>query len=113
MVGGSGLITGPTAEFMGSIQTLRAQGFNRALVAVQVRNDGRLPVTVSSWSVAVKPGGTAFQPFGESIGPALAHRLDAGEAANWAVDMARVKALVDLPRACSRCLKSACAFEPP
>jgi hypothetical protein len=96
MIGGGGLITGPASAFVESIQSLRAQGYDGPVVAVvQVRNVGRLPVTVSGWSVAVKPGGTSFRPIAESLGPALPHRLDAGEAASWAVDMARVKALVD------------------
>jgi hypothetical protein len=72
-----------------------AQGFTRPIVAVEVRNVGRLTVTATSWRVATRPGGMALQPAGASIGPSLPHRLEGGETATWAVDMAPVKALVD------------------
>jgi len=69
-----------------SAKQLMSQGVTQLVVAVQVRNVGRLPVTITSWSLITVPGGVTAQPVASSIGPALPHRLAAGETETWAMD---------------------------
>lgn len=75
-----------------SMKELAAQGFAQPVIVVRVRNVGRLPVTVTSWSI-ITSRGVAFSPVGDSIGPALSHRLEAGETADWAVDANPIRAM--------------------
>ncbi len=77
-----------------TIEFMRSQGYANPVASVQVRNVGRMPVTITSWSVVAYPGKTALQPVGQSIGPSLPHRLDAGESAIWAVDFRAVYAML-------------------
>jgi hypothetical protein len=77
-----------------SAKTFQSQGLTQLVVAVQVRNVGRLPVTVSSWSLKTMPGGIAVQPVGQSIGPPLPHRLEGGESETWAMDRSGLMGVV-------------------
>ena len=91
---GSAMVTGPVrTTTAGQAEALRSQGYTRPVAAVQVHNVGRLPVTVTDWSLVASPSGIAFQPVGQSIGPPLPHRLEAGAMERWAVDLAPVAAL--------------------
>ncbi len=83
------------------LKDLAAQGFGRRVVAVEVINVGRQPVTVQKWSLASQRG-ASISPLGDSIGPGLPYRLEAGDSTTWAVDMSQVAAFVEtckvLPR---------------
>ncbi|HZT07743.1 MAG TPA: hypothetical protein VFC51_11980 [Chloroflexota bacterium] len=96
LVGNGMVITLEAEKF--SDDNMRAvmgrQGYGRPVAAIDVRSVGRLPVTIASWKIVTNPGGTALQPVGELIGPALPHRLEAGESQIWAVDYKAVQALV-------------------
>jgi hypothetical protein len=66
--------------------SLRAQGFIRPVVGVEVHNVGRGSATITEWSLVMQDG-TALTPAGASIGPPLAHRMEGGgEPARWVVD---------------------------
>jgi hypothetical protein len=94
--GGAGVVTMPMAQFtdQATINTMMSQGFTQAVVAIRVRNVGRLPVTVASWSVVTRPGVVEWQPIGAALGPRLPHRLEAGESEMWATDFGSVRAMV-------------------
>lgn len=90
---GQGMVTAPPSSLSREwAADLAAQGYSRPVVAVRVANVGRLPVTVERWSIR-SPRGVSVSPIGDSIGPTLPHRLDAGESATWAVDAREVQAL--------------------
>lgn len=92
---GSHMVTGPIRPATrGQAEALQSQGYVRPVVAVQVRNVGRLAVTVSGWSLVTSPGGTAFSPVGQSMGPPLPHRLEAGAEETWAVETAPIMAMI-------------------
>src|SRR4051794_7948983 len=53
------------------------QGYLERIVAVHVANVGRLPITVTRWTL--KPNtGVSATPMGSSAGKPLPHRLDVG-----------------------------------
>ena len=54
-----------------------------------------MPVTVTEWNVAASPGGMAFRPVADSIGPPLPHRLDPGTSEVWAMDAGTVRSLAE------------------
>lgn len=92
---GGGMVTGPAKDMsLRQANELKAQGFTRPVVAVQVRNVGRLPVVITGWSLVTEPGGVGFHPMADSIGPPLDHRLEAGAPAIWAVDGGAAQRLV-------------------
>ncbi|SCL17741.1 hypothetical protein GA0070616_1348 [Micromonospora nigra] len=62
------------------------QGYPQPIVAVEVANVGRLPVTVTRWKLT-HARGPSFVPIGESIGKPLPCRLDVGESETWAVGL--------------------------
>jgi hypothetical protein len=90
------VMTVPPDKFTDSdtIAAMKGQGYAAPVVTVTVRNVGRLPVTIASWSVHAVPGGTAFQPMGQSVGPSFPHRLEAGESQLWALEFRAVYALL-------------------
>src|SRR5690606_23334035 len=65
-------------------QELAEQGFTRRAVFVNVRNVGRLPVSVSWWDLKL-PGGIRFGEMNPLHGPKFPHRLDVGESVTWAM----------------------------
>jgi hypothetical protein len=94
----AGLVTMPASSLTSDSmkEALQAQGGGQPVVAVRVRNVGRLPVTITDWSLATTTkGGIAMTPVGTSIGPPLPHRMEAGDTAMWAVDIRNVIALVE------------------
>ncbi|MGH3938688.1 MAG: hypothetical protein ACRDTG_08615 [Pseudonocardiaceae bacterium] len=92
---GSGMIVSQvTGAWSMSAERLALQGYTRPVVAVQVRNVGRLPVTVTKWSIFESAKGTAFLPLADSIGPSLPYRLDAGVEETWALDAMAAQKLV-------------------
>ncbi len=56
------------------------------LVVVDIRNTGRLPVSVIGWSFRL-PGGVKQGDLIEVMGPKLPHRLDVAENARWGVEL--------------------------
>lgn len=79
-----------------------AQGYTRPVLVVQVRNVGRLPVTVTEWSVVAQPGGASFRPVAGSIGPNLPYRMEPGTSETWAVDAGEVLNLAKVSAATSK-----------
>ncbi len=92
----SGVVTVPPSQFLdkGTFGMMASQGFTQPVLAVQVRNVGRLPVTIASWSLVTRPHVGEFQPLSAALGKPLPHRLDAGESEMWAVDFAWIAAAV-------------------
>jgi len=66
---------------------LAPEGFGQPIIEVEVRNVGRLAVTVSRWSLESNIGGVSCVPIADSIGSTLPHRLDAGESQTWVTDL--------------------------
>jgi hypothetical protein len=60
------------------------------VIVMLVRNVGRLPVTVTEWSVVAEPTGTSFRPVANSIGETLPHRMEPGTTETWAVRLTEV-----------------------
>lgn len=84
---GQGMVLTPADRVTpDTLQRAAAQGYSQPIIAVEVRNVGRLAVTVSRWSIKSSHG-VSYIPIGESLGPTLPHRLDAGESATWALDL--------------------------
>lgn len=87
------MVTGPPEGLSPELLAdLAAQGYRRPIVAVEVANVGRLPVTVTTWKLTHERG-ISYAPIGESIGKPLPFRLEAGEAETWAVDLQTVISL--------------------
>jgi hypothetical protein len=77
------------------LDSLRAQGWNgREVLAIEVINVGRSPVTVTSYSVLAVGTGAAYKPVGDAIGPILPYRLEPGESETWYSDMNDARALI-------------------
>jgi len=90
----SHMVTQSVSSGLPDPERLQADGYTRPVVAVQVRNVGRMAVTVEDWSLFTSPGSRiALQPVGQSIGPPLPHRLEAGATGTWAVELAPVRAM--------------------
>lgn len=73
-----GAITGPASVI--DLQALRAQGADQAVLAVEVRNRGRLATSVTGWSIAFDNGASFSYPgwkLNEDRAP-LPHRLEPG-----------------------------------
>lgn len=86
----SSLLTMPPSNFtQKALDGLRAQGYQVPVVAVEVANVGRQPVTVASWSLRHSRG-ISMTPMGELIGKPLPFRLEVGESQTWAVELAAV-----------------------
>ena len=83
---GAALVSLPANKVTPDALQQMASQAGRPVIAVEVRNVGRLPVTVARWSIKSSLG-ISFVPMADSIGPALEHRLDIGESATWAVDL--------------------------
>ena len=77
-----------------SLRQMTTQGFTRPVIAVEVRNIGRLPVTVARWSIKSNLGLSAV-PLADSIGPDLKHRLEIGESETWSTDLMNAFTLAD------------------
>ncbi|SMD24201.1 hypothetical protein [Lentzea albidocapillata] len=91
------LVHGPVRNLSAEwAQRHARQGFTRPVLVVQVRNVGRLPVTIAEWSVTAEPAGAAFQPIGESIGPDLPYKLEPGASETWALELHTVETLVSV-----------------
>jgi hypothetical protein len=87
----SATVTAPPSKAGANyMANLAAQGFSHPIVAVEVVNVGGQPVTIKHWSLSYPLGPSLGFP-GGAIGPALPHRMDVGETAEWVVDAAEVR----------------------
>ncbi|MGH9250867.1 MAG: hypothetical protein ACRD0W_15280 [Acidimicrobiales bacterium] len=92
-ISGSDLISYPAGGLPpDSLERLAARGYSRRVIGVTVRNVGRLPVTITGWSLVIAPTGALYRPLGAALGPPLDHRLEQGSSATWAADSAVVRA---------------------
>lgn len=115
--GGGGFVTmsvqNPAREWAVS---LKDQGYTHPVVAVRVRNVGRLPLTVERWSIVAllrkrevdgqlavavlnlltkrQEGPAMVYPGPSVVGPPFPHRLEAGASEIWAADLADAEALL-------------------
>ena len=91
-LGNGAIVTGPAENLSADwLEGLASQGFSEPIVAITVANVGRQPVKVARWGL--KSGlGMSLWPPANGIGPSLPHRLEAGDAATWAVDTMTVQA---------------------
>lgn len=97
VLGPGSAVTRPVGRSGGlmSLATLHAQGFiGTEVLAVDVANVGRAPVTVARYSGRLLGAGVSFVPVADAMGPALPCRIDPGESQTWYADMAAVRALV-------------------
>lgn len=80
---------------------VREQGFHTPVIGVKVINDGRLPITVSSWAIGHSYG-INYVPVGNTIGPDLPYRLEAGDSETWFTPCTNAHALVHASEALDR-----------
>lgn len=77
------------------LASITEQGFiGSEVLAVQVANIGRGPVTVERFEVVLRGGKVSFVPHGDAIGPALPTRMEPGTSETWMVKMETVRAFV-------------------
>ncbi|MFB9749216.1 phosphoribosylamine--glycine ligase [Leifsonia shinshuensis] len=100
VLGDGGIAAGPVGNGKANdISSMRHQVFvGPEVVGVDVINVGRLPLTVSEYSLRVKGGQFSFVPHGEVIGRPLPFRLEPGESETWYVDAADARALARVHR---------------
>jgi hypothetical protein len=84
---------GPSGAFVGTPGTFEAShppssSLNEACLGVKVTNVGRLPLTVTSWSIGIGPA--ALGLFANQWNKPVPHRLEVGEPATWFVASADV-----------------------
>jgi hypothetical protein len=93
-LGPSGAVHGPP-ESQVNPALLAEQGYNEPIIGVQVRNVGRLAVSVTKWDVAFDNGGAFSQP-GWHVNDAypLPYRLEPGGEAVWFCPAAPVHATI-------------------
>lgn len=84
---GRSLITG-NVDVIGNeaLHKMIDQHGGTAVIAIEVRNVGRAPVTVQRWGVRLASG-VSLVPLDLSIGEKLPYRLDGGEQQTWAMDL--------------------------
>ena len=75
-------LPGPDAMRRKTIETFRGEGYPNRVVGVNVRNVGRLPVTVDAISVIIQPTDVVYKPLKAALGPPLPHRVEAGSKNN-------------------------------
>jgi len=89
---GGDMLTRPESMTPDTLQRLAAEGYTRPVIGVLVRNVGRMPVTVSGWSLNFSVPGAAYRPLGAAFGPPMPHRLEAGASEAWVADERIVQA---------------------
>jgi hypothetical protein len=90
---GSTLISGPLRSMTASAMARMAEmGFTRPVVAINIRNVGRVPATVMHWSL-VDQSGNSLTPDTDAIGLPMPFQLQAGESQIWAVDAEAVRVM--------------------
>jgi hypothetical protein len=91
-LGRGSLITGPpdTWQDIANISALAAQGFTEEVLAVEVRNVGRMPVSVEKVTASLA-NGIAFEESQYQHAP-LPYRLEPGSSQKWWVTLPALKA---------------------
>lgn len=92
---GAGMVHGPVSDQV-SPEINARQGYTHPIIGVRVRSVGRLPVTVTEWSIFETHKGMSFNPIGSSIGPTLPYRMEAGSSEVWTVDAESIRGLIEV-----------------
>lgn len=92
---GGGLVLAPATadDAIRHLRLLAAQGFNQQVVAIEVVNVGRLPITVRRWNARIESG-YSYTLLDDPLNPALPHRLEPGESATWCARLHDLERLV-------------------
>lgn len=96
-IGADGAVHGPVDARIDFTQ-LAKQGFNEPVFAVQVRNTGRLSVSVTKWDVAFDNGGGCYfhrPSWRVNDDRPLPYRLEPGDEAVWYCPAAPVLVAAD------------------
>lgn len=92
--GGTARIAGPLAMTEDDREMMRQQGFTHDVAIAEVRNIGRMAVSVESITLDAD-GDWGFAHPGDPENPSLPYRLEAGSKQSWHVAIAPLQALVD------------------
>jgi hypothetical protein len=87
-------VAGPLQPSARDLALMRSQGFTRDLLIVEVRNVGRLAVSVES-ATAEAEGGWGFAVLQDPENTALPFRLEPGAKESWHVDLAPLQMVAD------------------
>jgi hypothetical protein len=88
------LALGPLEPSADHYAMLREQGFNEEVVIVEVRNKGRLAVSVESVRTDTQDG-WGFACIADPENPAMPHRLEPGAKETWHEKLAAIQKIVD------------------
>lgn len=91
-LGFGGVVTGP---FDMDRSVLASQGVSEWVVAIQMRNRGRMPVDVGSFEVEFESGG-AYNRAGWYVNPNLPYRLEPGSSQSFYVPLADVEKALEV-----------------
>src|SRR3954451_16923534 len=89
--GGTARLAGPLSPSASQVQMMREQGFNDDLVIVEVRNVGRMAVSIESVSINADDD-WGFSYLSDPENPSLPHRLEAGSKESWHIALAPLQA---------------------
>lgn len=95
--GGTARIAGPLNPRLDDYEIMRRQGFTDEVLIVEVRNVGRMAVSVESVSLDADDGWGFAHP-GDPENATLPHRLEAGSRQSWHIALEPLQAIVDLDR---------------
>ena len=90
--GFGGVVTGPLDM---DRSVLASQGVSEWVLAIQVRNRGRMPVDVGSFEVEFESGG-AYNRAGWHVNPNLPYRLEPGSSQSFYVPLADVEKALEI-----------------
>lgn len=92
---GTGIVSSPISKNGRPRTNILQDGRFRGppLLAVQVANVGRGPVTVTGYGAKDTGYGLKLQLVADAIGPPLPHRLEPGEGGMWAMPLASAEVL--------------------
>lgn len=93
-VGGAARALGPLQPRAKDYAVMRSQGFTDEILAVEVRNVGRMAVSVEDVAATTEDG-WSFQRAADPENPALPHRLEPGAKETWHVELSVFQHLVD------------------
>jgi len=89
-----GMVTMPPRNFTPqALAQIQTQGYPVPIVAVEVANVGRQPVTVAKWNL-LHATGVSYMPVAAAIGKPLPFRLEVGASETWAVELKTVLDIV-------------------
>jgi hypothetical protein len=91
---GTARLSGPLQPTEGDYAVMRDQGFTDEVLIVDVRNVGRMPVSVDTITINTEDG-WGFGRLADPENPELPHRLEPGSKQTWHVDLEALQQLVD------------------